>query len=139
MKIYLKDKKIDIEKAFSDKSYGELGYSKLLKTEKLTEDMIHNVLNIRGITYIWCGYLPNRDELLVREITLTVEKDVKDELESNLKCPYCGYEDSDSWELEEEDSEYECLQCGGIISYERIVTVDYSSEAVRPPKVTHLD
>lgn len=138
MKIYLENKKNDMLYPFDDKSNSDLGYTELLETEKLTEENMFNVLNINGTNYKWRQYSKKRNELLVKAITLKSEADIRDEFESNLKCPYCGYEDIDSWELEEDDSEYECTHCGGIISYERCVTVDYSSEAIRPPTIVHL-
>jgi len=59
------------------------------------------------------------------------DKDYKHE----LTCPYCGYEESDSWELSDDDEEHECGRCGGIISYQRVVTVEYNSSPKKPPKI----
>ena len=55
---------------------------------------------------------------------------------NNLTCPYCGYADNNSWELSSDcEEEHECSRCGGVMSYERIVTVEYSSSPVKPPVV----
>ena len=51
-----------------------------------------------------------------------------------ITCPWCGHEESDSGENDDSDDEYECGECGGIFSYERDVTVTYSSERVSPPE-----
>ena len=59
------------------------------------------------------------------------------EYECNLICPYCGYEDGDSWELSDDDEEHECGRCGGIMSYQRVVTVEYSSSPKEPPKTVN--
>ncbi len=34
-----------------------------------------------------------------------------------LVCPWCGYKDPDSWELADEDDEYECPNCGRVFEY----------------------
>lgn len=45
-----------------------------------------------------------------------------------ITCPWCGYEDPDSWELEDEyDGEYECERCGKPFMLEKVVEVTYTS------------
>lgn len=47
-----------------------------------------------------------------------------------ITCPYCGYEDHDSWEVDfgnSECAEIECTKCGKGISVDRHVSVSYSS------------
>lgn len=61
-------------------------------------------------------------------------KGEEQEYTSNCKCPYCGYEDIDSFELQDEEDNYKCSRCGGIYNYSRIVTIEYSSTPVKPPK-----
>lgn len=48
----------------------------------------------------------------------------------NITCPYCGYENEDSWEADELDEHYECPNCGSYFSYEREVSVNYYSSPV---------
>lgn len=48
----------------------------------------------------------------------------------NITCPYCGYEDVDSWEANESDDHYECSNCGSYFSYEREVSVSYYSSPI---------
>lgn len=48
----------------------------------------------------------------------------------NIICPYCGYENEDSWEADESDEHYECPNCGSYFSYEREVSVSYYSSPV---------
>lgn len=48
----------------------------------------------------------------------------------NITCPYCGYEDEDSWEADESDDHYECPNCGSYFSYEREVSVSYYSSPI---------
>ena len=34
-----------------------------------------------------------------------------------LVCPYCGYRDSDSWELGESDDAHMCEDCGKVFEF----------------------
>lgn len=60
------------------------------------------------------------------------EQDYKHE----VTCPYCGHENSNSWELSDEEDEYECPNCGSTFSYQRNVTVEYCSQPVRKAEST---
>lgn len=44
-----------------------------------------------------------------------------------ITCPYCGYEDRDSWECVDEDDEYECGMCGEVFEYVRNYEITYTS------------
>ena len=45
-----------------------------------------------------------------------------------ITCPWCGYEDPDSWEFESEcDDEHECPNCGELFVLERNVNITYTS------------
>ena len=45
----------------------------------------------------------------------------------NIVCPWCGEEQSDSWECCDWDDECECDYCGKVFEYERNTEVTYSS------------
>ena len=51
--------------------------------------------------------------------------------EVNVICPFCGYEDKDSWEYgreyDEEWNDCECPGCGETFKMIRHITVDYST------------
>lgn len=70
----------------------------------------------------------------VKKIEIDLQPADKD-YEHELTCPYCGYKDGDSWELSDDDEEHECGRCGAIMSYQRIVTVEYNSSPKKPPEV----
>ena len=44
-----------------------------------------------------------------------------------LVCPHCGHKHSDSWDLSADDGTYECESCEEEFTYERIVTIEYST------------
>jgi len=61
---------------------------------------------------------------------------VSDELDTwhtpNAICPYCGYENYDSWEIaggEEFDGEHDCHSCGETMLISRNVEVTYTTKA----------
>lgn len=92
------------------------------------------ILEVGGDCYA-IGVLNNVNKSAgVRQVEIDFEPEDKD-YENNLICPYCGYEDKDSWELSDDDEEHECGRCGAVISYQRVVTVEYSSSPVKPPSV----
>lgn len=58
--------------------------------------------------------------------------DVKYLLNDEALCPYCDSEQSDSWEIEPNKSDewfqVECDNCSKIFLFERVVSVEYSTE-----------
>lgn len=70
-----------------------------------------NSLYVRFLDY----YIPGMDE---------------DYCDDNLRCPFCGYENKDSFELSDEDDEYTCPQCGSTLKYHREIKVSYYVEVV---------
>ena len=53
-----------------------------------------------------------------------------------LKCPHCGYEDPNSWEIGdggEGCGEMECCSCGKVFLWERSVHVSYSGRLLKKP------
>lgn len=46
-----------------------------------------------------------------------------------ITCPWCGHEETDSWEFDGEyDDEYECEHCGRPFVLERVVDITYTSK-----------
>lgn len=74
-----------------------------------------------------------KDSAGVRRLAADIDKSPgPKELEQNINCPYCGHVYRDSFERSDEDT-VECDVCGGTIHYERIVTIEYTTEPVKPP------
>jgi hypothetical protein len=46
----------------------------------------------------------------------------------NIICPYCGYEDGDSWEHDEDEGEIDCGRCGAPFKYYRKREITYCTE-----------
>lgn len=50
--------------------------------------------------------------------------------ESNIICPYCDFEDEDSWEVQESDDNYECPACDKKFILEVEHKVEYSTKKI---------
>ncbi|MBC2684688.1 hypothetical protein U9R71_22185 [Bacillus toyonensis] len=64
----------------------------------------------------------------VREIDIALSPDDINSTEGDyggFKCPYCGYEDSDAFELSDDEGEIECGECGSKVEYRREITINY--------------
>lgn len=51
-----------------------------------------------------------------------------------IVCPYCGYEDTDSWEQTPETDIIDCRDCGKKFLYNRDVLVTYTTKKLKPVK-----
>ncbi len=63
------------------------------------------------------------------------EKGFDHEYTSEIVCPHCGYEFSDSWEAGEGKSE--CYECKGKFEVERIVDVNYCTSKIETPSTAN--
>lgn len=79
------------------------------------------------------------DSLYVRFVDYWIPRNDDDCSDDNLRCPYCGYENKDSFELPDEDDEYECPQCGCKLKYERQIQVSYYSEVVEEKEPVEVE
>ncbi len=52
------------------------------------------------------------------------------EFEKNIKCPYCDWEDEDSWEFEEDEETHICGECGEEFNVEREVEITYNTSKI---------
>jgi transcription elongation factor Elf1 len=50
--------------------------------------------------------------------------------ETYIKCPYCNYEDEDSWEFDEDEGTYTCGSCEEEFNVTREIEVTYSTSMI---------
>ncbi len=58
---------------------------------------------------------------------------IKHEYTPEIVCPYCGFEESDSWELDGGNGVFEC-ECGNEYKYYRNIEVTYTTMKGRERK-----
>lgn len=79
------------------------------------------------------------DKLDIQDVFVKNEEPEEQQFTSNIVCPYCGYENQDSWECSDDEDEEICGNCGSTFSYERIVTVEYTSYPVKKAECVRLE
>lgn len=59
-------------------------------------------------------------------------KEIDHEYTRNIICPYCGYEFTDSWDIESNEISFEwtCCECENDFNVERHEIVEYSTEKI---------
>lgn len=57
--------------------------------------------------------------------------------ENQIKCPYCDWEDSDSWEFSEDDGISACGSCGKEFNVTREIQVSYSTSRIECEEDKH--
>ncbi len=56
-----------------------------------------------------------------------MSKEIDTEYTDEVVCPYCGAEQGESWELADNNDDYDCNECGKVFGYERDIEVTYRS------------
>ncbi|MEK4196166.1 MULTISPECIES: hypothetical protein [unclassified Paenibacillus] len=107
-----------------------------LVKEVEAEPEFGETFEINGKTYRSCAKSPKKKVLGVEEITLDHEPD--EEYGDELKCPYCGHEYGDAWEMKEDSDTIDCSTCGSQIEYEREYSVSYTVKPVKIVEVVKL-
>ena len=127
MKIYeLPDNTLDKSKAtFIGETDQQLDFESMLKFDNeyyrcSMQDLKEDSLYVRFVDY----YLPRNDD---------------DFCDDNLRCPFCGYEELDSFELSDEDDEYICPQCGSKLKYRREIKVSYDVEVIEEKEPVEVE
>lgn len=96
-------------------------------------------LIIDGTAYCVCCISAKKNEKqyacvekLKEQEVFTKDVEPKERLyTNNVICPYCGYENVDSWECEDDEEACECGCCGSIFAYQRKVAIEYCSQPVK--------
>lgn len=121
------------------------GINPIIETEKKIS--MGDLLIINDIAYRICAMSGRANKYNVayverlkeQGIFINSEEPEEKDYTHQITCPYCGYEDSDSWEEYDENDEYKCLGCGSTFSYQRNVTVEYCSQPVKRADVIKIN
>jgi len=91
----------------------------------IIKDVAYTVSSMSGKGDIY--YAAYVEKLKNQDVFLHNEEPEKQNYTSEITCPYCGYE-RESWEMDDEEDDYECGNCGSTFSYQREVSVSYCSQ-----------
>ena len=107
------------------------------KTLSIDDDveLWDRAINLEGKFYSVCR--SQGDKYQIRELKHFNPEEKENWNKSEITCPICGYEISDSWESGSDYGEDECGGCGATLEWSREVEVSYSAEvkkSVQPIK-----
>ena len=89
--------------------------------------------------YNCCSVNLKENSLYVRFLDYYLPRSDEDFNDDYLRCPFCGYENKDSFELSDEDDEYICPQCGSTLKYHREIKVSYYVEVVEEKEPLEIE
>ena len=76
---------------------------------------------------------------VMREGIAEGRNEIDSEYTDEIVCPYCGNVHADSWEVDGDDGEYDCCECGKTFWYTRNISVDYSTKKLEDLKYYKKD
>jgi hypothetical protein len=88
-----------------------------------------------GKYYSMHSYNPAKEYCIVQEIKF---KDYDTDSIADIKCPYCGHNNIDPWDMPDSSEEI-CDICGNAFYYEREVEVYYSSSKVKEYEILEVE
>lgn len=106
-------------------------YPLLIETEE-TVDALFCVVDVNGEQYTPAMLSKDRSQVGVRRCSIETDPEPQ-EYTRHIKCPFCGFEEADSVEFDD-DGTCECGRCGGEFSWEREITVEYNTTPIKPPR-----
>lgn len=92
---------------------------------------LEDLLKIEGHLYTVLLKAPKENYVVVKELNVIELPDEPEEHNfcNEITCPYCESE-IESFEMDDEDDDYECPYCHSHFSYQREVTVTYNSKPI---------
>lgn len=117
-----------------------------ISNEKLS---IHDIIIIKNKAYRITHILnrvtsdPNNRKWAVAKELPETNTFISDEYSDNryknlITCPYCGFENPDSWQFKDMEGSCICPHCKSTFSYKKKITVEYQTKPVSKVKVHNL-
>ena len=100
---------------------------------------LDDLLRIEGHLYTVCMKSLSKNYIVVKELNVIELPNEPEEQYScdEITCPYCESE-IESFEMDDEENDYECPYCHSHFSYQREVTVTYNSQPISKAKAIEL-
>lgn len=107
--------------------------------ETAREIEMDDLLKIEGNLYTVCMKSLKENYVIVRELNVLELPDEPEEqiFNDEITCPYCE-STIESFELPDEDDDYECPYCHSHFSYQRVVNVTYDSQPISKAEAVEL-
>ena len=101
---------------------------KVYKTLAVADDveLWDRAIELDGKFYSICGSQGNKYK--IRELEQFNFEEDENYDTSEITCPICGYEFSDSWEYDSDCGELECEGCGATLEWSREVCLSYEAK-----------
>lgn len=114
-------------------TFGVQAYSKHIFKTSNKEFQFGENIKIDNQLYVLCRKTIEGDNFYIgiSKVEMKDDEDINDLYESEITCPACGSQLTDSWEMSDSDDEYQCENCGSIFSYEREIDVNYICTLVK--------
>lgn len=100
---------------------------------------LDDLLKIEGHLYTVCIRAIKENYVVVKKLNVIVLPDEPEEqnFTYEITCPYCESQ-IESFEMDDEDDDYECPYCHSHFSYQREITVTYNSQPISKAKAIEL-
>ena len=103
---------------------------------EIEEIDVYDIIKYKEKTYATSSFHSKLNYAVVSPIEMKESPEETDE--SLFTCPYCGYEDGDSFELSNSEDNHSCPHCNSIVSYERFVEVSYQVTPVKRAEIREI-
>ena len=104
---------------------------------EIDEIDIYDIIDFQGKRYV-CTHKNFKTQIAsLDEISISSETEKR--LEDNIVCPFCGYEDYDSWDYSADGGDYECDNCSAVLEVNREVAVTYDTVLKKAPKIRSVE
>jgi hypothetical protein len=98
---------------------------------------IGEVIEYKGKRYVVC-FTTNFNFSGIKEINPKDNGDSVVYSDDMFECPFCGYQNPESFEHKDSEDEHECGMCSSVFAFDREVRVSYTTKLVKPPKLVRV-
>ena len=134
MKIYLATKKNNLMMVSFNNDFNIKDYKPLFEVKKSN---LYDIYEYQENNYV-VSMVSGKNFAVVKKIEYKKLAESKD-YESNIICPFCSFEDLDSWEFSSDSNTINCDRCYSEFEYQRNVTVEYSTTPIKASEIIKID
>ncbi|MCO4819820.1 MAG: hypothetical protein KC517_09360 [Bacteroidetes bacterium] len=117
------------------KYFGDYDYSDIPTLFEAEDVKMCDIFEIDGEYFMVDIICPKYNFAGAEKIKINTEPEAKTIEDDRIKCPVCESVDQDSWELSDENDEYECSFCGAEMSFTSELTRTFYITLKKSPKI----